>query len=294
MDRAWHLRQDGQAFPVKFHLYCMGDDDLMSEAEVAAFLIRTNSKDQGLAKYVIDAWLAMLVEEELDYDDMEDMSMDEMIVHVINHLNYPFQYQLDIAHLLNIHKENGYYSDVESMRSFLEDVREDLEDTQESIKRSIDQQFCRVRYGGQYDSVAGNNELWCRVSSVNYNWANTIYSFVTSIRRSYRITHVTICRDSESDNGFASKKEYFYKAKDGTLYKHMPIEEYLEEEHEHNPVFESVNMNEGVLCTARKLMSRGQTYYSVMKKLKESGVNYHRDLWSYFLRREHSNNCKVS
>ena len=54
MVNAWHLRQDGKFFPVQVHLYAMGDGDLSSEAEVAAFLLKTNSEDKRLARRVID------------------------------------------------------------------------------------------------------------------------------------------------------------------------------------------------------------------------------------------------
>lgn len=293
MYKAWHLRQDGEAFPVKVHIYCMEDDDLSSEAEAAAFIISTDSKDQDLAEYVLDAWMALLIENEVSYT-AESSDIDEAIREAINHIPYHFQYSLSDDDLLSIHNRQGNYNNVDTLYEFVDSVRSSLSTIQSRIKKSLNQQFCRVRYGGQYNSVAGNNEIWCRVSSVNYNWANTIYIFIASMKNKYRINQVTICRDSESDGGFANKQEYFYKAKDGTLYKHMPIDEYLEEEHEHSPVFESLNLNEGILCTIRKSLMIGNTYHETAKMLEHAGLKYERDPWKYFARIERNEYCVPS
>ena len=59
LNYAWMLRQDGTAFSCTHHLYCMDDDDLSSEAECAAFILNSNSKDSKLAELIIDAWMAL-------------------------------------------------------------------------------------------------------------------------------------------------------------------------------------------------------------------------------------------
>ena len=56
---AWHLRNDGNFFPIIVHIYPMQDETLASEAEVASFIISTNSKDQEYAKFVLDAFMAL-------------------------------------------------------------------------------------------------------------------------------------------------------------------------------------------------------------------------------------------
>lgn len=280
MNKAWHLRQDGKAFPVKVHLYCMGDEDLSSEAEVASFIINTNSQDQDIAEYVLDAWMSLLIEEEVSYD-ADSEAIDRAIREAVMNTGYKFAYPLSPDKLIDIHHKQDNYSDLDTLYEFTDDVRYGIEKLQDKIKKSLNQQFCRVRYGGQYNSLSGNNGIWFRVSSVAYNWANTIYEFVSNNRRSYRIDNVTICRDSESDGGFDSKEEYFYKAKDGTLYKNLPIDEYLQEEHEHNPVFEAT-IQEGVLCTIRKKLMNGETYNTILKFLEGLDLEYSKDVWEYF------------
>lgn len=289
MTKAWHLRQDGKAFPVKVHLYCMGDEDLSSEAEVAAFIVSTNSKDKDLAYTILDAWMALLIENEVSYDADED-SIEKSISSALKSLPYKFQYPLTESQLLSIHRRLNNYYDVDTLYEYVDRIKDTIEDIQEEIKLSLNQQFCRVRYGGQYNSVAGNSEVWFRISSTGYNWVNTIYIFTSSLNKQYRLSHITICRDSESDGDFGdTSKEYFYKAKDGALYKHMPIEEYLIEEHEHNPVFESVDMNRGVIDSYRKLLSQSFTPHEILRDLKESTSDiYNKNLWKYLLRYERS------
>lgn len=283
MNKAWHLRQDGKAFPVKVHMYCMEDDDLSSEAEVASFLISSDSKDQDIAEYVLDAWMALLIEEEVSYDT-DEKGLLELLRDTLSHLPYKFQYPLSVDELIDIHTRLGNYKDIDTLYEFTDKVRDELESIQEDIKNSINQQFCRVRFGGQYNTVSGNNEIWFRVSSAGFNWVNTIYLFTSSLKNSLRISHITICRDSESDGGFSSKEDYFYRAKDGAVYYHMPIEEYLEEEHEHNPVFES-NMNAGVIASLRRLLGKGFTYNEARSNLIESSI-YRKNMYKHLIKAE--------
>lgn len=293
MNKAWHLRQDGKAFPVKVHMYCMDDEDLSSEAEVAAFIISSKSKDQDIAEYVLDAWMALLIEQEVSYDADED-DIEDTIRQSLGSLPYHFSYPLTDNELISIHKRQNNYSDVDSLYDFIDNVRDNLTKIQSDIKQSMNQQFCRVRYGGQYNTVLGNNEIWFRISSAGYNWVDTIYVFVSSLVRGYKLTHITICRDSESDNRDEDKEDYFYKAKDGTLYKHMPIDEYLEEEHEHSPVFDSVDMNSGVLKTIRELLKRGKTIAESKIYLSSAGVDYQKDIWDYLTKSEIKKHCIIS
>lgn len=283
---AWHLRQDGQAFPVKVHLYCEGDDDLSSEAEVSAFIIKTNSKDQDLARYILTAWMAMLIENTVNYDD-EGEEIVSAVSKAMKQLPFKFQYPLEESELLSIFR--SYEFNVDSLYEFIDEVRENIDDLQLKIKRSINQQFCRVRYGGKYDTHAGDSEIWFRISSVGYNWANTIYEFTSNMRRRLSLSHITICRDNESDN---SHTDYFYKAKDGVSYRHMPIDEFLGEEHEHSLVFDSLDIKSGVLNTMWRMLESGFTWYQVWNRTVAEGLVYQRDKWDYFIRKERATKCK--
>ena len=288
--RAWMLRQDGSAFPLTHHLYVMNDEDLSSEAEVASFLISTQSNDTDLAEYILDGWMAMLIENSVDYDD-GDIMISSKIEDAISNTPYRFLYPLSVDEYINIHNKQNNYSDVGQLYDFIDEIRSKLVELSDNIKYSLNQQFCRFRYGGQYNSEYGNNEIWFRISSVNYNWANTIYVFTSDMKTKLHIENITICRDYESDNGEVDgKPEYFYKAKDGSCYFHMPVDEFLREEHEHSLVFSNTSLNSGVLHKIQSELYSGCTFNSIMSALNKSGIHYdnisRKSVWNHLVRKE--------
>lgn len=285
MANAWHLRQDGKLFPVQVHLYAMGDGDLSSEAEVAAFLLKTNSADVQLSQYVIDAWIALCLEDKVRYDDTEEDIIDA-IRNLPNELPYHFAYPLTGDELVKIHIAANDFHDVDTLYEFIDRILiEEFDDICLKIRRSINQQFCRVRIGGKLNSVKGSNSLWVRISSVGFNWRDVIYTFVTDIYRSRRISDISICRDPESDN---TEVDYFYKAKDGQQYYHMPIHEYLTEEHESSPVFDATQLDvgRGVYAKMWSMFQQGATYVSATESIRCDDAVPSRDFWSYFIRKE--------
>lgn len=275
--KAWHLRQDGKAFPVNVHLYTMEDEDLSSEAEVASFIIKTNSKDIDLAKYVLDAWMAILIEDEVepgvDADDIN--STISRMIKEYGPVGYQDAYVLNENELIDIHIGLNNYNDYETLHTFLDNVMSKISDIQTAIKQSINQQFCRVRFGGKYDSESGNNGIWFRISSTGYNWDNTIYMFVTDMKRKLNIQTITICRDAESDLGFMNNAggDNFYVSKDRTVYRNMPVDEFLSEEHESSPVFASSELNSGVIHVIRNELKKGDTLERIYACLQSSGVD---------------------
>lgn len=293
MDRAWMLRQDGKAFPITQHIYAMVDDDLSSEADAASFIIYSNSKDIQLAEYVIDCWLAKLIENKFRFDMTED-DIDNEIINQLNSLSYHFPYPLKNEQYIKIHKRLHNFYDMDSYYDFMDEISANLVSIQNSIKDSLNQQFCRVRFGGQYNSDNDNNSMWFRVSSVGYNWANTIYIWLTSVYRKYKVNSVFICRDYESDYGDESDMpEYFYKAKDGTPYFNMPIDEYLKEEHEHSPVFSNITIDwgMGILANTRNLLGRGDTFEMVANNMSTYDLDYDSNIKSKIFNTEVKNQC---
>lgn len=236
---AWMLRQGGDAFGVMHHFYVMDDEDLSSEAEVAAFLIATESKDLDLAKYILDAWMAILIENAVPYDG-EEPEIESAIASALSTLPYSFQYPLPTTELIKIHRECNQYDNVGVLYDFIDDIRSERPSLSKRIKDSLNQQFCRARYGGQYNTRRGNKELWFRISSTGYNWINDIYIWTADHYRGLGAQTITICRDYESDYGDSEdNEEYFYTARDGAVYRNMPIIEFLAEEHDTRPVFDS-------------------------------------------------------
>lgn len=254
---AWMLRQGGDAFGVMHHFYVMDDEDLSSEAEVASFLIATESKDLDLAKYILDAWMAILIENAVPYDG-EEPEIESAIESALSTLPYSFQYPLSTTELINIHRECNQYDNVGSLYDFVDDVRSERTSLSKRIKDSLNQQFCRSRYGGQYNTRRGNKELWFRISSTGYNWINDIYIWTADHYRGLGAQTITICRDYESDYGDSEgNAEYFYIARDGAVYRNMPIIEFLAEEHDTRPVFDSRDL--GYAPNPYDLFNQGYT-----------------------------------
>lgn len=266
MTTAWMLRQDGEAFPVKVHLYVMGDANLSSEAEAASFIYLCGTQDKKLAEEVITAWVAELINPKLKHNASE-VEILEAISDALQSLPYRFAYPLSEEEILDICDDSEHFVSYDALVDYLFDLADKESELSAQIKLSLNQQFARTRFGGQYNTVAGNNEMWCRVSSIGYNWANTFYEFITRMRKQLDIQYVTICRDAESDyqDLVYDVKEYFYKAKDGTPYYHMPIEEYLVEEHESSPVFSTTDIGQGIRYAIRCRLANGETVLAATK-----------------------------
>lgn len=283
---AWMLRQDGTAFPCIHHLYCMDDDDLSSQAEVSAFIISTNSKDMDIAKSTLDAWMALLIEDSVMFDDTPEI-IESKLLEALNNLPYRFLYPLKNDKLLQIHRSQNNFYDFDSLYDFLDDIHLNIEAYKDRIKKSLNQQFCRVRFGGQYDTSNMNNTIWFRISSTHYNWNDTIYIFAINNYRKYKIDKITICRDYESDWGdVEGQVEYIYRAKDGTPYYDMPIEEFFGEDHGHSTVFSSYNLNRGLIASVRQNLRAGDTYNAIMCSLSEYEVDKYPNLWNAFVNEE--------
>ena len=290
MVNAWHLRQDGKIFPVVVHLYAMGDGDLSTEAEVAAFLLKTDSEDKRLSQRVIDAWIALCLENWVRYDDTEE-DIIETIRNLPNKLPYHFAYPLTGDELVKIHTDANSFNDVDSLYEFIDNtVRKEHDDLCLKIRRSINQQFCRVRYGGKLNTVKGSESLWFRISSVGFNWQNVIDSFVTDLCGSRPVSDISICRDQESDN---TETDYFYKSKDGRQYYQMPIQEYLAEEHESSQILDSagIDIGLGVYTALWSMFGQGVTYYDAIEYLREFNAVPNMDFWPRFIRKERDRYC---
>ena len=287
---AWHLRQDGKFFPVQVHLYAMGDGDLSSEAEVAAFLLKTDSEDKRLSRRVIDAWIALCLEDKVRYDDTEE-DIIEAIRNLPNELPYHFAYPLSGDELVKIHTTANNFNDVDTLYEFIDKILlKEHDDLCLKIRRSINQQFCRVRYGGKLNTVKDSKSLWFRISSVGFNWRNVIYNFVSDLSRSRPISDISICRDQESDN---TEADYFYKTKDGRQYYHMPIQEYLAEEHESSQILDSaeIDIGLGVYTALWSMFGQGVTYFDAIEFLREQDAVPNMDFWPYFIRKERDRYC---
>lgn len=272
---AWMLRQDGKYFKCNYHLYGSQDIDMWETAAVAMFIIHTNSKDIELAEEALDTWLAVQVAEIADFDDTESDLAEVYIDAVLDRMPYKFEYMLSTKEILSIHTRINAWSNIRSLIRFIRSfTSSSIVELCDKVSASLNQQFCRVRYGGKYDYDIGSEEIWFRISSIGFNWVNVIYQFTSEFKNRLNIRYISVCRDYESDLQFGYiEPAVFYKAKDGTLYDHMPIDEFLTAEHENNPVFTSASLMNGPIYACRCHVNSGGTFNSFEKLLKNEGMN---------------------
>ena len=159
MTKAWMLRSDNVAFPVKVHIYAMGDSDLSSEAEAASFIISTKSKDVKLAETVLAAWMALLIENVVEFDADKE-SILAALEDELNSLPYTFPYPLSTSDYIKIFKNYFVFSNVDDLYSYVDSVRDTADALQINTKQSLNQQLCRVIYCGMYDLRVGNSSIW--------------------------------------------------------------------------------------------------------------------------------------
>lgn len=101
----------------------------------------------------------------------------------------------------------------------------------DAVEYDLNQEFCRTRLGGRYDSddVAAG-EIVFRISSTNFNWFNVIWDFVYKNKRLIKL--VTIVKDYEStgvDTPYRDGREIFFR---------MPVEDFITLSG--NPIIESL------------------------------------------------------
>lgn len=236
---AYHLRQDGKYFPITAHIYCSGDGTLSGESEAAEFILVTKSKGSELAKQVLDTWIGLKVISR--YSVVPDnIPVDRFILPAIHSTQELMEYHLTDTEVLAVHNECNNYTTMGELRDYLELV--DITTLQNDIMTLLNQQFCRVRYGGIYNSH-GEPEVWIRISSVGVSWTDVIYKFVTAFKNVQKVDYITICRDRTSPDetpGYivdGADNIKIYRANDGELYLHMPINEYLSEVHDTGDIF---------------------------------------------------------
>ena len=84
----------------------------------------------------------------------------------------------------------------------------------------LNQEFLRARYGGMYDTSAGDRAMYFRISSTGFDWFPIIWAFVYDNRR--QIDSVTVVKDPE-----ATGVDNRYLVHGGTKIDRVPTEEFI-------------------------------------------------------------------
>ena len=136
----------------------------------------------------------------------------------------------------------------------------------EMLNSMTNQEFCRIRTSNMiFGGTSG--DLYCRISSVGFNWFDIIYRLV--LKNKDFVTTVTICKDGPSLGG----ANEFYSHK-GEEFSHMPINDFLTLSG--NPLVEKIDSACNLDNIAIKALSEG-------KNLDESYSGMHpRNALAYF------------
>ena len=261
---AWHIARNGKVFETSAHLYVEQDEDLYSEAQCSALLLKAGASDTKFLNTVIDLFLGfVLIENE---ENLQNVFEDDFVNFDISEL-YPFDVILTNSEIIAIHKQCNNYNSWQQLKTFLRNS--DITNISNKVEELFNNFFCRARYGGMYDVDIGDSELYFRISSTDgFNWANIVYKFVAENYKKLRVEYVTVVRDAESDKGFGSYSQEYYRAKDGVTYNHMPIEEFLSGEHENRMYFEKYDrkvhdtmINENLTFEEEKELSEAITSF---------------------------------
>ncbi|MBO7696668.1 MAG: hypothetical protein J6T10_28910 [Methanobrevibacter sp.] len=198
---AWMLRRDGKAIQVPVHAY--GDEEDPEYILMNAEWLYNNTRDEKTKQDIVNLIALYAVN-----NDCVDVSTFEEYL-----------------------EEDGDYLVINL--SFIESISDKLEETMEYyidnapngnidentlnkiVMDDLNQEFCRVRAGGVYDSDGSLGDLYFRTSSSGFNWFDVIWDFVYKLYKQNKVSTVTIVRDKESTG------------EDKVYYNRMPVEEFI-------------------------------------------------------------------
>lgn len=192
---AWMLRRDGKAIQVPVHAY--GDEEDSEYVLMNAEWLYNNTSSNETKSDVVNLLAVYAV--------------NNGCVDVYTFANYVAEndyLQIKVKFLEKIYNELEKAIDITmSGRNYNEEYYN------KKVVDDLNQEFCRVRAGGLYDSDGSLGDLYFRTSSTKFNWFDIIWQFVYDRRNS--ISTVTIVRDKESTKD------------DKVYYNKMPVDEFI-------------------------------------------------------------------
>ena len=197
---AWMLRRDGKYFQLPVHPY--GDSEDSEYMIMNAEWLYNHTANQKTRQDVLNLLASYAIE-----NDCVDITTfaDYILEH--DYLN------IKIKFLQNIY--NDLEKTIEKILINAKNGNIDLDAYNPIVINDLNQEFCRVRAGGVYDSDGSLGDLYFRTSSSNFNWFDIIWEFVYNLYKQNKVKTVTIVRDKESTN------------EDKVYYNRIPIEEFI-------------------------------------------------------------------
>lgn len=208
--RAWMIRNDGKAIPVLQHLY--GNSKDVEETLYAGEWLYNNTQYSYVKRAFIElvvAWVATIA----------DTSREDRVEKLIEQIEQR-PYKIVSTSFVSQHAEEIRSADVH-----------DLGDWNGLVCAYLNQEFLRARCGGMYNSIRESNEIVFRISSIDFDWFDIIYKFVSAGHYST----VTVVRDAES----TGTEDLYYKW-DSDVLNRIAVDEFLLHSG-HSPLLERNN-----------------------------------------------------
>ena len=206
---AWMLRKDGKAIQVPVHAY--GDEEDSEYILMNAEWLYNNTSSNDTKSDIINLLAVYAVN-----NDCIDVSTFVNYIIENNYLQIKVKFLEKISN--NLEKAIDFT---------ISGKNYDEEYFNKKVINDLNQEFCRVRAGGAYDSDGSLGDLYFRTSSSNFNWFDIIWKFVYNLYKQNKVKTVTIVRDKESTN------------EDKVYYNRIPVEEFITLSG--HPYIESIN-----------------------------------------------------
>ena len=206
---AWMLRKDGKAIQVPVHAY--GDEEDSEYILMNAEWLYNNTSNSETKSDIINLLAVYAVN-----NDCIDVSTFANYIIENNYLQIKVKFLEKISN--NLEKAIDFT---------ISGKNYDEEYFNKKVINDLNQEFCRVRAGGAYDSDGSLGDLYFRTSSSNFNWFDIIWEFVYNLYKQNKVKTVTIVRDKESTN------------EDKVYYNRIPVEEFITLSG--HPYIESIN-----------------------------------------------------
>ena len=273
MGKAYMLDKDNNLFEVKFHPYGY-EGDIEENSSCAYFLYIYDKKNKDKIKSMLFNYIAYCFSESNSNDILE--LHNNIIIGNNKEFNYLFSNIMQEFDTYNsiagwsLINKSKVMSDLfnitlDSCKKYnitkITDISEfyNNEDNIEAYLQ-LNENFTRVRIGGRYDN---NNEdcIYFRISSIGCDWGKNIMSLVFN-KFMNRISYITIERDLESAK-LNNKNHIIYKTKDGQPINHMPIKDFIYQEH--IPLVASMKLNSNNLTTNIEMLSLLESGHSMVE-----------------------------
>lgn len=271
MSTAWMVRQDGYKIPVIVHVYGAVEsgnklEDPMSLEEnvfAATFIYKYSKREfsRKTAAKLIARWAIRTLGEQLEdkgikITDLEDIRKIDLMT------NLPYKVVFDNSITM---EEIWDLVPDEWFENFDETFKKLSDYSGSEINELLNQEFMRVRYGGEYDSSSSNYDIYFRISSVGFSWNKVIDEFLSNFGK--KITSITIERDAESTG-----LDNVYKTSKGVPINSLPIDSYWTEDEGKIPLIESKEKKNigrvGPRAHLRESLSFGVTITEYLNSIK--------------------------